>query len=119
MVRSLISGRYALISIAAALAFVGVIALSLGPSNAWWMSRRFANIVAGDSKEKVIDLLGNPKKEQEAKEVFIYSFIDNPSVRVRYCYFNKWSFIFPETEMWAVDFDNAEKVVETAHYMSP
>jgi hypothetical protein len=80
------------------------------------LSRNFERVKIGDSRERVVQLLGRPRSIEKCGEPF-----GNPGgvqgCKEDYLYASPYAPLIPE--YWSVSFDNSGRVVDKVQYDSP
>jgi hypothetical protein len=103
-----------LLGTAIAVAFSTWMILSL--IRAHILPQRFERVAVGDSRERVVQLMGRPRSVEKCGEPFGNPG-GKPGCMEDYLYASPWAPLFPE--YWSVSFDQNGHVVETYHYVSP
>jgi hypothetical protein len=87
-----------------------------------WQAHRcelgFERIHAGDSRNRVVSVMGMPTAATDAT-IGIYGSQRGPSDRVAGCTEQYWYYPFFTPECWWIAFDAQGKVLATYHYVSP
>jgi hypothetical protein len=82
----------------------------------WSLSKGFEQIAIGDSRERVLHVLGRPKRRERCGEPFGNPG-GKPDCHEDYLYASPYAPLIPK--YWSVSFNNQGIVIDKYHYVSP
>ena len=102
-----------LVLMAAAVAFVSSCSIQANRR-----TDQLASIVVGDSEESVVARLGKPRVREPASQPYLLYATSACTVPCATRLWWEWP-VFRGVEAWSVELDISNKVVGTAHWVSP